>query len=147
MLSSLRIETLVNKSSYRSVPKGCSNYPFIWLCGKFGESACLSRRRQRVRTSSESPKNVTSYDSGRVVLVNKPFFWQVEDKRTCDMTQQWNWHNTSASQAEDSEFESPLSHQYGDEMVSTRHQTRSELLRTRVQFPASPPVKIILRGK
>ena len=28
-------------------------------------------------------KNVTSYDSGRVVLVNKPFFLQVEDKRTC----------------------------------------------------------------
>lgn len=30
-------------------------------------------------------KNVTSYDNGRVVLVNKPFFWQVEDKRTCIM--------------------------------------------------------------
>ena len=28
-------------------------------------------------------KNVTSYDNGRVVLVNKPFFLQVEDKRTC----------------------------------------------------------------
>ena len=30
-------------------------------------------------------QNVTSYDNGRVVLVNKPFFWQVEDKRTCIM--------------------------------------------------------------
>ena len=40
------------------------------------------------------------------------------------------------------EFESHPSRQYGDEMVSTGHQSRSEVFWTRVQFPSSPPDRI-----
>ena len=52
----------------------------LWYSGVLCQPVTL---KTRVQLSLESPKNVTSYDSGRVVLVNKPFFLQVEDKRTC----------------------------------------------------------------
>ena len=71
--------------------------------------------------------------------------------------------NTSAPQAEDSEFEPPLSHQlrtrglvpeggsgphlYGGRLVSIGRQNRSEAFNTGVRLPLLPPTKIVIRGR
>ena len=61
-----------------SNPVGGTNMA-LWSKGMI--SGCLPEGG--VSITPRVAKNVTSYDSGRVVLVNKPFFLQVEDKRTC----------------------------------------------------------------